>query len=345
MNILVFRLSAMGDVALTLPVIRGVVNANSETNITIVTKPFFRPFFENLEKIKVITPDFAGRHKGFFGVIRLFFDIRKTGHFDWVIDLHSVIRTRILTFLFRLFAQNTCTVFKNRKEKKQFLTKSDEPKLDHTIQRYEKVFTTAGFEVEPFAPPVFSFSNESVSQVKKYLLENKLDRKILIGIAPYAKHKLKIWPEKYLRELLQKLSIDTGIKILLFGGGKSEIEKLNRLSDEFDTCHLVNLDLRSELALISKLRLMISMDSSNMHIAALSGVSVISVWGATHPGMGFSPYNQPEQNIIQISVEELTCRPCTIYGKGKCSRGDFACMERILPERVYERVQAILNEK
>jgi len=80
------------------------------------------------------------------------------------------------------------------------------------------------------------------------------------------------------------------------------------------------------------------MDSSNMHLAAMLGVETVSIWGATHPRAGFTAWGMPEENQIQIPDTELTCRPCTIYGKGECRRGDLACLEWLTPEVVLEKI-------
>jgi ADP-heptose:LPS heptosyltransferase len=93
---------------------------------------------------------------------------------------------------------------------------------------------------------------------------------------------------------------------------------------------------------MSKLDMMISMDSSNMHMAALVGTKVISIWGGTDPLSGFEAWMQPESFSIRIPTEELTCRPCTIYGKGECKRFDFACMNWLTPEMVYEKIEKLV---
>jgi ADP-heptose:LPS heptosyltransferase len=80
------------------------------------------------------------------------------------------------------------------------------------------------------------------------------------------------------------------------------------------------------------------MDSSNMHMAALVGTKVISIWGGTDPLSGFGAWTQPPAYSISIPVDELTCRPCTTFGKGTCSRGDFACMNWLTPEIVYNKL-------
>ncbi|HNV67091.1 MAG TPA: glycosyl transferase family 1, partial [Bacteroidales bacterium] len=91
------------------------------------------------------------------------------------------------------------------------------------------------------------------------------------------------------------------------------------------------------------LDLMVAMDSSNMHLAAMTGVETLSIWGGTHPRAGFSAWGMPPENQIQIPDTELTCRPCTIYGKGTCRRGDLACLEWLTPEAVLQKILNKLN--
>ena len=93
--------------------------------------------------------------------------------------------------------------------------------------------------------------------------------------------------------------------------------------------------LHNELLLMSRLRVMVSMDSSNMHMAALMGTPTVSVWGATHPKAGFVAWNQPEDSILQLP---MPCRPCSIYGKKPCSKGDYPCLRQISPQSVVELV-------
>jgi len=164
--------------------------------------------------------------------------------------------------------------------------------------------------------------------------------KLNIGVAPYAKHKLKMWPEENMIRLLGLISEKHKSRFWLFGGN-DESERLSvfqtRIPDSFNTVGKLNLE--EELALISKLDIMISMDSSNMHMAALVGTKVISIWGGTDPLSGFGAWMQPENYSIGIPVDELICRPCTTYGKGDCRRGDFACMNWLTPEIVFMRIK------
>ena len=95
-----------------------------------------------------------------------------------------------------------------------------------------------------------------------------------------------------------------------------------------------------ELPLMSWLDAMVSMDSGNMHMAALVNVPVVSVWGATHPYCGFAPWKQSPDNIVQLS---LPCRPCSVFGNKECYLGDFRCMRSITPQMIIDKVNNILN--
>jgi ADP-heptose:LPS heptosyltransferase len=340
-NLLVFRFSAMGDVVLTLPVIRGLLNACPALKITLVTRKNFIPFFSGIERLEIIPADFASIHKGIPGIFRLFFEIKNHTKFNAVIDLHSVLRTHLLCFLFKLKGIKSYRLKKDRRQKKAALKTKGEPNLPHTTERYFKVFQKAGFEFKLAEGCSFSGDIQN-SGLADFLGKLNLKNSTFIGIAPFAKHLLKIYPEHHLVELLSRLA-EMPVELFLFGGGKSEKETLSQLALKFDNAHVVNLPLSQELLFMQQLKVMLSMDSANMHIASIAGIPVVSVWGATHPGIGFGPLYQLQENVIHIPVSELECRPCTIYGKGTCRRGDFACMERIDPQTIFNRIKEIVE--
>ena len=93
---------------------------------------------------------------------------------------------------------------------------------------------------------------------------------------------------------------------------------------------------------MSHLEVMLSMDSANMHLASLTGIPVVSVWGATHPLAGFMGWNQSKDNAIQV---DLDCRPCSIFGQKPCKRGDYACLNQIKPETIVEKINTLLLTK
>ena len=336
MKVLIIRTSAMGDVAMLTPVLRSMERQYPDIEIVLVTRPAFAPFFYSFKRIQLFLTDFKNRHKGVGGILRIWSDLRKLHRINYVIDLHDVLRSKMLRGLYKISGIPVRSVSKGRKEKRNLLSGREKIQLIHSVERYYNSFIRAGFPLEHVEGPWIVPSPEGIRRSENLLTEKEL---IHIGVAPYAKHDLKVWPESYMVRLLEMIAGHVKVRFWLFGG-KEETPQLISIQKRISEAVLVagTLELDEEMALISRLRFMISMDSSNMHMAALSGTKVISIWGGTDPMTGFSPWQQPDEYAIRIPVDDLTCRPCTVYGKGKCRRGDFACMNRLTPEIVYDRL-------
>ena len=335
-RLLVIRSSAMGDVALVAPVLTGFLRQYPDVEVVMITRSAFSSFFNPNQRLSFFFPDFKNRHKGLTGIFRLFNDINREGEISYIIDLHDVLRSKILRFLFRLGGVKSSVIDKGRKEKKQVVTGKNKRQLNHSVERYSETFSRAGFPVSqvkgPWIIPTFAYG--SVNE----LLSDKA-AELNIGVAPFAKHKLKMWPLDNMIKLLQLISGTTKCKFWLFGGPEEAVQ-LNELVKMVPGAEIVagKLTLAEELDLISRLNFMIAMDSSNMHMAALAGIRVISIWGGTDPLTGFGAWGQPEEYSVKIPIGELSCRPCTVFGKGECRRGDFACMKWLTPEIVFKKL-------
>jgi len=340
-KIIAFRLSAMGDVSLTVPVIKGVLNENPDLEITLVTREFFAPFFYDIPRLRLVFPELKGKHKGLTGLLRLYTDLKKLGPFIAVIDLHGVIRTRILSFLFRKSGIPAFSIDKGRKEKK-FLIKSRYIRmLKHTTARYLETFAAAGFKGQISKSPYLNIGEESRLNAANFVLNNELKPgSIIIGLAPFATFQPKMWGVQNFRELVSLINAEHQAEFLLFGGGAEEIRKLEEFRQYSPNIHVVagKLALSDELALIRKLDLMISMDSSNMHLAALSGIPTISIWGSTHPAFGFYALGQPTEYHMQTPASSLKCRPCSVFGNKPCIYAIPKCMEMVKPQDVYNNL-------
>jgi ADP-heptose:LPS heptosyltransferase len=338
MHFLVIRTSAMGDVALLTPVILGMRQQYPDVEITLVTRKTFESFFYSITDTKFFFPDLRKNHKGLPGIFRMYRDLEKL-HVDCVIDLHDVLRSKILRQLFRFAGLPVYVIDKGRSDKKSVIEGKRKTGLKHSVLRYCDVFAEAGFPVVPADVPCILPSPEALSEISGLKYDSG---ELNIGVAPYARHKLKIWPEENMKKLLEMISARHKVRIWLFGGHE-ELEKLKNFKTQLPGSHLVtgSLSLAGELALVSRLDLMISMDSSNMHMASLTGIRVISIWGGTDPLTGFGAWKQPDNMAIRIPPGELTCRPCTIYGKGECRRGDLACMNWLTPEKAFDRLVSL----
>jgi ADP-heptose:LPS heptosyltransferase len=143
-----------------------------------------------------------------------------------------------------------------------------------------------------------------------------------------------------MKEVIDKLAENKNHEILLFGGGKNEIELLDSLSKDKE--NVINcagkMNFKQELQLISNLDVMLSMDSGNAHIAAMLGVKVITLWGATHPFAGFSPFNQPLENALVSDRNLFPKLPTSVYGNKKVAGYENA-MRTISVEAIVSKIQ------
>lgn len=326
----------MGDVALTVPVIKSLVQQYPKAEIVLLTNAAFKPFFSSIKGITIIESRFKAENKGLLGIFRLFRQIKKIGRINYVIDIHDVLRSKALRFLFMVTGSRVFVIDKGRKEKKKLIKTEGVIILKHTVDRYCDVFKNAGFPVTPSKGPAIVPEEEALAKAERLFSEAGLK----IGVAPYAKHDLKMWPEENMVELLNLIAARNNVQFYLMGGGIDEVKRLESFEKMVPRSNVIagKFTLTEELALISRLDFMICMDSSNMHMAALTGIKVISIWGATHRAAGFGPVNQPDEYMMQIPETELTCRPCTIYGTGICRRGDHACMNWQTPQVVLNKL-------
>lgn len=332
----------MGDVAMTVPILRALLKLNPELKITIVSRPFFKPIFDDIPNLSFISAKVDGKHKGFFGIKRLTGELAKI-EFDAVADLHNVIRSKLICFCLRFRGTKTAVLDKGRSEKKQLTHADGNPihPLKSTHERYADVFRKLGLNI--------SFEN-TVSRVRRSFSENVLTimgdvPEKLIGIAPFAAYCSKTYPSTLMKEVIDELSREQNTKIVLFGGGVSEIEKLENVSSKYSNVLNVagKLTFNDELILISNLDVMLAMDSGNGHLAANFGVPVVTLWGVTHPFAGFTPYLQPAENQFLSDRTKYPLIPTSIYGN-KFPDGYEKAMETISPKKVINRMKQILNQ-
>lgn len=331
----------MGDVILLLPVLKGVLDANADVDIYLLTQSRFFPLFQNIKRLYLIEADLKGQHSGTLGLINLYRKISLDVRPDVVIDMHCVVRTYFLDMLFRISGFRVINFSKGTFRKKLSIrSKSLEP-LPSTIDRYSAAFIKAGFKINLPEPPV----------IKKTIVSagfgHIFNQSMLIGIAPFAMHKQKVWGIDKVEKLIAEINKTYDSNIVLFGGGISELEILNMTASKFPNCIVSanHFSFTDELELIPMLAVMVSMDSANMHLASMAGVPTISIWGATHPALGFAPYRQPDENMIQYNGDKLSCRPCSVYGNKKCIYSDgIRCMEYIPVDTVLQRIHQILSD-
>ena len=333
-HILVIRLSAMGDVAMSIPVLRAFVEQYPDVKLTVLTREFFKPFFRDLPNVSVFAADVKGKHKGILGLYKLSKELKKQD-IDAVADLHNVLRSNILKFF--LIGKTFAQIDKGRAEKKDLVFGGNRKQLKTTHQRYVDVFQKLGFKID-ISNPTFP---ETKPLDKKSLQITGSKTTKWIGIAPFAAYKSKVYPLDKMVDVIDALS--KNYKIFLFGGGDKEISFLEPLAATYN--NVVNLagklSLEEELNVISNLDVMLSMDSGNGHLAAMLGKKVITIWGVTHPYAGFVPFNQPEEQQLLSDRKLFPKIPTSIYGN-KFPEGYEQAAGSISPETIVSKIKDVI---
>ena len=337
-NTLIFRLSSMGDVVMTIPVIRCLEKKYPENKFIFVTRPKFRYFFEEFKNVKVFEVDLEKRHKGVLGLFNLFLDLRKLNP-KRIADLHAVLRTNILSLFFRLIFTKVSVIDKKRKERKALTRKVNKifKPLTPVHYLYQEVFNKLGFSIDLTKDHLYPSSKTFNLNIDQIDIKGKM-----VGIAPFAKHSAKMYP----LDLMQKIVsyIQDRHTVFLFGYGKIEMQTINAWSSALKNVYSCDIlgGFENEVGLISNLDLMISMDSANGHIASIYNVPVITIWCLTHPYTGFTTFNNDPNNQFLADREEYPLIPNSIYGN-KIILGYENAARTINFQDILARVNTILK--
>ncbi len=336
-HILAMRFSALGDVAMTVPVLRLLLHQHSHLHITMVSEPFHAPLFEGIERLHFLPASTKKEYRGIKGLWKLSRQIKKQTSYSAIADLHNVLRTVVLRNFLR--PAKIAVINKGRAEKKAVVdaTEKNLLPLKTSFQRYADVFAALGYTV--------ALKQEGSYAPKKYSrkwMPFDTTGKTLIGIAPFAKHAAKVYPMPKMKELVQTLSAEPGNQLVLFGS-KAEREELQTLVIAPNVINMAGLfSFKEELQAISSLDIMVSMDSANMHLASMYGVPVVSIWGGTHPYLGFYGWGQDMDWAVQT---DLPCRPSSVFGNKPCPvHGAAGCMQEITTSQIIDKVKKALSK-
>ena len=327
---------------MTVPVLLNLMRQYPELKITVLTKPFFATIFSDVPNVNVHRADVKGCHKGILGLFKLYRELNKLD-LDMVADVHHVLRSTVLKQFFRFSRIPFVQIDKGRAEKKALTrpgTAVFQP-LKTTFQRYADVFEKLGYPLE--------LKKDAV--LPKRQLSSKLssivysESKWLVGIAPFAAFEGKMYPSSLMEDVIRQLNDTNKYKIILFGGGEKEREILDIWENQFkNTINVAgNYSFSDELSLISNLDIMVAMDSGNAHLAAMYGISTLTLWGVTHPFAGFYPFGQPEKNALLSDRRRYPRIPTSIYGN-KYPPGYGNVMDTILPKEVIQKIMEILKD-
>lgn len=347
-HILVIRFSALGDVAMTVPVVYSLAMQYPDVRITVLSRPFARPMFEDLApNVSFMEADVKGEYHGFRGLNTLYRRL-VAKQFTHVADLHSVLRSEYLRLRFNIGRFRVEHLNKHRKQRRHLVSyrkKVKEP-LPTSFDNYFDVFRRLGFPIDkPSFTSLFPPEGGNLNLLPAAIGQKKSWEQ-WIGIAPFAAHTGKVYP---LEKMEQVIDLLTGqnpkARIFLFGRGEEEEATISQWCRKWPCCTSVPQNtetMHQELILMSHLDVMLSMDSANMHLASLTATPVVSIWGATHPYAGFMGWRQSADNAIGLNMD---CRPCSVFGQKRCKKGDYPCLHGIKPQDIADKIISLLITK
>jgi len=323
-RVLIIRLSSLGDVLLTTPVIQALKKKYPDCKIDYLVRNQYSDVLRynpNLNKIYEFNP---------LNVKELLNEL-KQNNYDFILDLQNNFRSRKITFNLK------AKVYRFKKlSLRKFLLVNFKINLMRNsksiVERYAESF------------PEIQLDNYGLEIFIPKELENKIhdfNKDSIIGFCPGSKHYTKRWLPEYFIELGKKLSND-GFTILIFGG-KDDETICSEISTQIPNS--INLQNNNEILLtaayMKKCKLIVTNDSGLMHTASAVKTPVLVIFGSSVKEFGFLPYKT--KNMI-LENENLRCRPCSHIGKGECPKSHFKCMKDLTPVFVYNHLINFMKE-
>ena len=330
-KVLIIRLSSLGDVVLSTPVLAALKAAWPTAHLTFLTKGAFAPV---LKRHPLIDEIIVFEERGWWGWVG---EIRRQ-KFDVVIDLHGTVRSRAWSLL----SGASCRVRYDKRaaERRRLVwTKKDSPRLaGNVVDRYLEPLEALGVSAIDRVPKLFVGPEERLPDV----LEKRLGPGPFLGIAPGALHATKQWPGDRFAAAADRLA--AGRPVALFGtrgdarAAESVLKTLTSPAQSF----VGQTSVREMMMMLRRCDLLLSNDSGAAHVAAALGVPTLAVFGPTVKPFGFFPVGA---RTAVVEVSGLNCRPCSIHGSKKCPLGHFRCMKDVTVDQVVASAQALLRNE
>ncbi len=322
-RILIIRLSSLGDVLLTTPVIRAIKKLFPDAAIDFLVREEYADAIKFNPYINVVHALSRSEKSKFL------IKVLKGNKYNFIVDLQNNVRSRLLIGSLGL----TTYFFKKPNWDKYLLVR-------FKINRYKEIKSITEMYCESI--PGLKLDKLGLELHTPLNISTCLPLKNnYIGLCPGSKHFTKRWPSAYFIDLGNEL-LNKGYEILVFGGrDDKEICALvtSQINGSINLCN--DNDLLKTATEIRNCKLVVCNDSGLMHVAASVGVPVITIFGSSVREFGFSPYGVP--NLI-LENKSLSCRPCSHIGRSNCPKKHFKCMKEITPQIVSENVTQFLSK-
>jgi heptosyltransferase-2 len=327
-DIAVLRLSSLGDVVLTLPVVHALARAFPAARLHYWVKEEYAGLLRAepaIAHVRALERD-ARKLEDLVSMSAELEDC------DLIVDLHASVRTRVLTFRQRAPVLR----LRNRRLERERWVRArwthPQP-LPHATVRYAETVGPLG--VVPDAPPRVSVPAEAERWAEDALAA-VVTSHATIALCPGARHATKRWPEERWCALDERLAGEGLARIVLSTAAEQrDFPKLAARIAADTRARWFTEPLERVAALLGRAAVAVTHDSGLMHLGAARGIRVVALFGSTSPVLGFTPVGEGHA----VLCRELPCQPCTVHGREACPKGHFRCMTTIEPAEVWARVQ------
>ena len=323
MKILLLRLSSIGDIVLTTPVIRCLKQQLPNCEIHFLVKKQFKAVLEHnpyINQLHLFDGDLSKNITSF-----------KKQNFDWIIDLHNNQRTFLLKKRLGIKSKS----FNKINLEKALMVRLKWNRLPniHIVERYMETVKHLGVTNDGNGLDYFIPIEDQVN-TKEY----KLDQPF-IAFAIGGAHATKRMPQEKILEVCENLTLP----VVLLGGKTDKtvgewVINSSLQNKVFNFCGQLNLN--QSASMLQQSVWVITHDTGLMHVAAALDKPITAIWGNTIPAFGMTAYPKtPESQSTNIQVPDLSCRPCSKIGFKECPKGHFQCMNAIAIQEIVDSIQ------
>jgi heptosyltransferase-2 len=253
----------------------------------------------------------------------------RAGRFTHLLDLHGVLRTRLL----RLMVPGRWRGYGKRRVARAALIRFKRDIYRDQVPEAERFFEAArGLDVRPDGdPPELHLAPASRARAEAWLAEHALGAGGYVTLAPGAAHFTKRWPLEHWTALAGRLAA-AGRDVLVVGGPEDVAagDALAGAAGSRVRSAAGRFTLQETAAALARARVVVAGDTGVMHMATAMRTPVVTLFGPTVRAFGFTPYRA----AATIVERDLPCRPCSAQGGPACPLGHHRCLRDIVPDDV-----------
>lgn len=322
-EIAVLRLSSLGDVVLTLPVVHALSAAFPQARITYWVKEEFADVVRHDPAIAHVR-ELERDARRIEDLVSMSAELESC---DLIVDLHGSLRSRVLTLRQkgRVLRVRNQRLLRSRWVHARW---SAPPQVPHALERYARAVAPAGVAVT--GVPRIELLGEHEAWAKEWR-ERTFGTAPVVGFCPAARHATKRWPEEHWLAL-RDLASAAGFAVVAFSLPR-EREHFPKLAAALSGAAggWCVEPLARQAALLGGMRAVVSGDTGLMHVGAARGARVVALFGSTSPVLGFAPSGEGHA----VLCRNEPCQPCTLHGRESCPKGHFRCMRNLGPDEVF----------